>query len=246
VRRPATLIGGVVALGVVIAVLAFVLTREDDAAAPPPAGEPDPDPAIAAAPEPGSAAGPEPGSAALPATGSATVPAPVIPDDPPEPIVDPAGVATAAVRGKDRDRRDRDRDKDKDRARDKDKAKDKDRDKDKDPDKAIGKPPDGATDPGPAVSPPTGPAPAPDGATAATLTRDGTRLFVSGRLQEAKASFEQAIKRASGHAPAYRGLGMVKQRLGDNSGAASAFRKYLQLSPKAADAAAIRARLEKL
>ena len=49
-----------------------------------------------------------------------------------------------------------------------------------------------------------------------------------------------------GYAPTYRGLGMVYEKMGQKSQAKIAFKRYLQLSPTAQDAAQIRDRLEHL
>ncbi|MBP6631060.1 MAG: protein kinase [Kofleriaceae bacterium] len=87
--------------------------------------------------------------------------------------------------------------------------------------------------------------PAP-GASADALTKDGMRLFIGGKHRDALAKFRLARASNRGYAPAYRGMGMAQQALGDKRGAASSFKTYLRLAPRAADAPAIRARLEKL
>jgi tetratricopeptide (TPR) repeat protein len=131
-----------------------------------------------------------------------------------------------------KDDRDRDRD-------DKDKGH-----KDGKGDKPDGGKPDGGKPDGqPATEPQPTPPPSPS---ADALVKEGAKHFVAGKLKEALASFEMAKHRAPGYAPAYRGIGMVKQRMGDRSGAAAAYRKYLALAPKASDASSIRGKLEKL
>jgi regulator of sirC expression with transglutaminase-like and TPR domain len=47
-------------------------------------------------------------------------------------------------------------------------------------------------------------------------------------------------------APAHRGLGLVHERVGETALAIRALQTYLRLSPGAPDAAAVRARIERL
>jgi regulator of sirC expression with transglutaminase-like and TPR domain len=44
----------------------------------------------------------------------------------------------------------------------------------------------------------------------------------------------------------HKGLGLVYERQGNRSRAASEYRRYLRKAPRAGDAAAIRARIDKL
>jgi serine/threonine protein kinase len=210
-RRDAVVMGGVIALGLVVALVGFVLTRADDA--PAPASEPAAVPtapviaAVAQEPEP-----PRPPPVGL----DQPAPAPA-----PAPTPDPGPVSTRSKP-----------------ARGKSSSKDIDRGIDKNIDKL-----DNKTKPPPpeVVEEPAIAGPSPD-----ALVKAGSKLYVAGKAREALASFEQARDRAPGFAPAYRGIGMAKLQLGDKRGAAAAFRKYLQLAPKANDAASIKARLEKL
>jgi len=78
------------------------------------------------------------------------------------------------------------------------------------------------------------------------LEREGAALFVQGKPADAKHRFKAAIALDPRRASAYRGLGLAYQALGKREQAIAAFEKYLRLSPGAPDAAAIRARLEKL
>jgi tetratricopeptide (TPR) repeat protein len=93
--------------------------------------------------------------------------------------------------------------------------------------------------------PPAAKAPEPK-RSAAELYAEGADLFVRGKHAEAKDRFKQAIDVDPGHAPAYRGLGLVYQAQGKKDKAKAAFEKYLRLAPNAADAAAIRQRIAKL
>ena len=55
--------------------------------------------------------------------------------------------------------------------------------------------------------------------------------------------FKRAIGVSPGFAMAWRGVGMVHERLGDSRSATTAFQRYLQLAPNASDAAKIRGKL---
>jgi serine/threonine-protein kinase len=100
-----------------------------------------------------------------------------------------------------------------------------------------------------AVAPPPGsgsdPA-APTAETAKSLYKQGLQDFVSGSSAQAIDKFHQALAKDGSFAPAYRGMGMAYERMGDRPHAAAAYRKYLALDPGAADAAQIKTRLEGL
>ncbi len=90
--------------------------------------------------------------------------------------------------------------------------------------------------------PPT-PAPTPTPATtgnANDLFKQGLQAYVKGDLRTALTEYKRATQSNSGFAPAWRGLGLVYQKLGDRGPAKAAFGKYLALSPNASDADAIR------
>jgi len=78
------------------------------------------------------------------------------------------------------------------------------------------------------------------------LYREGARLYVAGRFDEARRKFQAALAASPRFAPAHRGLGLIYERSGDAAQAARSFQSYLRLAPGAADAAAIRARLGRL
>jgi serine/threonine-protein kinase len=241
-RRDAVVIGGLIGLGLVVAIVGFVLTRggDDDETTPAPAKVA----AGAAVGGAGAGAG-EPPEIDMVGTGDTQPGGPVIGDlgGPTRPGTKP-DKPTPSREDRDDKRSGRD-----DRDRD-DKRRDGKSDKANKADKADGAKADGTKaeadgtkpDPESAAEPTT----APSGSSANALVKEGAKHFVAGKLKEALASFEMAKHRAPGYAPAYRGIGMVKQRMGDRSGAAAAYRKYLALAPKAGDAASIRTKLEKL
>jgi regulator of sirC expression with transglutaminase-like and TPR domain len=59
----------------------------------------------------------------------------------------------------------------------------------------------------------------------------------------ALALYKRVIQASPGYAPAWRGAGLVYEKIGDKAAARAAFQRYLQLAPSAPDAAGIRARL---
>jgi serine/threonine-protein kinase len=79
--------------------------------------------------------------------------------------------------------------------------------------------------------------------TAKSLYKEGLQDFVAGRTAPAIERFRKAAALDASFAPAYRGMGMAYERGGDRPSAARAYRKYLALAGRAADAAQIRARL---
>ncbi len=78
------------------------------------------------------------------------------------------------------------------------------------------------------------------------LYDEGAKLFMQGNLRGAKERFKQALAGDSRHAAAHRGLGLVYAAEGNRSKAVSSFERYLKLRPSAADAPAIRKRIEQL
>jgi eukaryotic-like serine/threonine-protein kinase len=75
------------------------------------------------------------------------------------------------------------------------------------------------------------------------LYRSGINAYVVGDLKTAMAQFNRAIAANPGFAMAWRGIGMVNERLGDTRAATQAFQRYLQLAPNASDAATIRGKI---
>jgi eukaryotic-like serine/threonine-protein kinase len=74
--------------------------------------------------------------------------------------------------------------------------------------------------------------------------KSGLQAWVHGDTKTALASYKRVIQANAGFAPAWRGMGLVHEKLGDRASARAAFQKYLQLAPSASDAASIRARIE--
>ena len=64
-----------------------------------------------------------------------------------------------------------------------------------------------------------------------------------GDQERARDLFERAIARSDAPPEAWRGLGLVLRRAGDQPGAAQAFRRYLERAPQAGDAALVRSYL---
>jgi serine/threonine-protein kinase len=88
--------------------------------------------------------------------------------------------------------------------------------------------------------------PAPPPVDLGALVKDGVNAMVRGDTKAALASFQHAKAANPGYAPAWRGLGVVYEKMGDTKQAKTAFQRYLQLAPNADDAAQIRARMDKL
>jgi hypothetical protein len=230
-RRDAVVIGALIALGLVVAIIGFVLTRNGDDT-PVATGAIDHENPFEAPSVPEVAVA-KPDSTTPPVIGDLGGPTP---RTPPPDRADKPRPDRSINAGKDRKVDDRKVD---DKKVDDKRADGKKTDDKKADDKQVA-----VAAPTPAPAPV--PAPPPTGGNAATLVKDGMKLFISGKQREALASFEQARKKAPGYAPAYRGIGMAKQGLGDKTGAATAFRKYLELAPTAGDAGLIKKRLEKL
>jgi hypothetical protein len=83
-------------------------------------------------------------------------------------------------------------------------------------------------------------------AEAEKLYKKASMSFLQGKLSASERGFKKALKADPSYAMSYRGLGLVYERRGSKSKAASAFRRYLKLAPKAKDAKMIRARLSGL
>ena len=78
------------------------------------------------------------------------------------------------------------------------------------------------------------------------LYREGARLYLAGDLDLARRKFHTALQISPRYAPAYRGLGLVHERAGDEARAIRALQTYLRLSPDARDADMVRARIERM
>jgi Tfp pilus assembly protein PilF len=85
-----------------------------------------------------------------------------------------------------------------------------------------------------------------DSASAAQLTQTATDAMLRGDFATARVQYEKAIQADRGHAPAWRGRGLVLERMGRTQDAIKSFRRYLKLSPDAPGADKIRARLQSL
>jgi serine/threonine-protein kinase len=71
----------------------------------------------------------------------------------------------------------------------------------------------------------------------------GLQAWVRGDTRTALASYKRVLQAKPTYAAAWRGVGLVYEKLGDKAAARAAFQKYLHLAPGASDAAGIRARL---
>jgi len=89
-------------------------------------------------------------------------------------------------------------------------------------------------------------APAAPSASPAQLYKEGAQLTLAGKLPEAQKKYIAALRVSPGYAPALRGLGLVYEKSGQKAKAIKSLQAYLRLAPKAADAGAIRARIERL
>jgi Flp pilus assembly protein TadD len=78
------------------------------------------------------------------------------------------------------------------------------------------------------------------------LTRRANQELLRGRLASALYFFELATERDSRSEPAYRGLGVVNERMGRRSQAIQAFRRALELEPHGPQVVALRTRLQRL
>jgi len=96
----------------------------------------------------------------------------------------------------------------------------------------------------PAADKPAVDKPAADKINVDDVFKAGLQAWVHGDTRTALASYKRVIQANASFAPAWRGIGLVHEKLGDRASARAAFQKYLQLAPGAGDAANIRARLE--
>jgi tetratricopeptide (TPR) repeat protein len=74
----------------------------------------------------------------------------------------------------------------------------------------------------------------------------GDLYFKKGAYRGASYRYQDATLWNDGNAEAWRKLGVVEERLKDPKAAKDAYSKYLELSPEAKDAAAIRKKLQSL
>jgi hypothetical protein len=74
----------------------------------------------------------------------------------------------------------------------------------------------------------------------------GARLYLDGKLDQARRKFQAALALAPRFAPGHRGLGLVYERMGQTDRAIRSWQAYLRIKPEAADAKIIRARLRRL
>jgi serine/threonine-protein kinase len=72
----------------------------------------------------------------------------------------------------------------------------------------------------------------------------GLQAWVRGDSKTALASYKRVLQANPGYSAAWRGAGLVYEKLGEKAAARNAFQQYLKLAPDAVDAAGIRARLE--
>lgn len=81
---------------------------------------------------------------------------------------------------------------------------------------------------------------------ASAAYKTGIQQFARGDAAGALSTFKASLRDNPKFAPTWRGIGMVYERLGKKSQAKTAFRRYLELSPRAGDAAQIRERMRRL
>ena len=74
--------------------------------------------------------------------------------------------------------------------------------------------------------------------------KTGLQAWVHGDSKGALAQYRRVLQSNPRYAAAWRGVGLVYERLGDKAAARVAYSKYLQLAPDASDATEVRARLE--
>jgi tetratricopeptide (TPR) repeat protein len=74
----------------------------------------------------------------------------------------------------------------------------------------------------------------------------GDEYFKKGSFRGAAYRYQDATLWNDGNAEAWRKLGMIEEKLKDTKAAKDAYSKYLELSPDAKDAAAIRKKLQSL
>ena len=74
----------------------------------------------------------------------------------------------------------------------------------------------------------------------------GLQALVRGDTRSALAEFKKVQSANATYAPAWRGLGLAYEKLGEIAQARASYQRYLQLAPAASDAPAIKKRLEAL
>jgi cytochrome c-type biogenesis protein CcmH/NrfG len=74
----------------------------------------------------------------------------------------------------------------------------------------------------------------------------GVQQFAHGDITGAITALQSAVAADPKHAPSWRALGFVYEKRSDRPHARAAYQHYLQLAPRADDAATIRDRLERL
>jgi len=80
-----------------------------------------------------------------------------------------------------------------------------------------------------------------DSAAARALTRRALSAYATGQFPRALALYREAVRQDLNAADAWRGLGAVSTHMGQPVDARRAFRKYLELAPRAPDAGRVRA-----
>ena len=74
----------------------------------------------------------------------------------------------------------------------------------------------------------------------------GTELFIAGSFADAVSAYKQALASDRNYAPAHRGLGYVYQRMGFDTEAIAALRRYLVLAPKSSDVTTVEERIKQM
>jgi predicted TPR repeat methyltransferase len=74
----------------------------------------------------------------------------------------------------------------------------------------------------------------------------GKHALLTGGFEEAAAAFGRATKAAPARADAWRGLGIAEEKRGHRDAAVKAYKRYLSLSPGAADHSVIEGRVAAL
>jgi serine/threonine-protein kinase len=83
-------------------------------------------------------------------------------------------------------------------------------------------------------------------AAADALFKTGMQQYVRGDVKPSVATFRKALQADPNYGPAWRALGLANEKLGEWGQAKTAFQKYLQVAPNAADAGQIRDRIKNL
>lgn len=86
----------------------------------------------------------------------------------------------------------------------------------------------------------------PDPVQATSYCRKALDLYLHGELEAAHAAYRKAARANPLEPAAFRGIGLSAARLGKRHEARRAYSRYLELEPRAADAALVRARLDEL